>query len=166
MNFVVYCCIIQHIYMLWDVIIMFCIHLGYLSNNPFSSGFNSLWQKTLFLAFLTFQELRDSKKGKFREHGLEILRRTSWTKVFHKHVNRLKMRTCGVVSHPGHATCTHLCLEHLMSSFFAWFSLSWPKTNYLKGPLGILKRRWWRNTKNTKQGLLPDTSILHHYFIS
>jgi hypothetical protein len=55
---------------------MLCIDLGDFPNNPLSFGFNSLWQKMIFVAFLTFQELRDSKKGKVREHGLEILRQT------------------------------------------------------------------------------------------
>jgi hypothetical protein len=53
---------------------MIYINFGDFSNNPLSSGFNSLCQKMLFLAFLTFQELWDSKKGKDSEHGLEISR--------------------------------------------------------------------------------------------
>jgi hypothetical protein len=44
-----------------DVIIMFCIDFGDFPNNPLSFGFNFFWQKTLFLAFFTFQELWDSK---------------------------------------------------------------------------------------------------------
>jgi hypothetical protein len=32
------------------------------------------------LAFLIFQELRDSKKGKVKDHGFEILRQTTWAK--------------------------------------------------------------------------------------
>jgi hypothetical protein len=53
---------------------MVCIDFGDFPNNPLSFGFNSLCQKTLFKAFLTFQELWESKKGKIAEHGLEILR--------------------------------------------------------------------------------------------
>jgi hypothetical protein len=66
----------MHITTYLDVIIMFFIDIGDFPINPLFFGFNSLWQKMLFLAFLTLQELRDSEKGKVREHGLEILRRT------------------------------------------------------------------------------------------
>jgi hypothetical protein len=34
----------------------------------------TLFGRKCFLAFLNFEEIRDSKKGKVREHGLEILR--------------------------------------------------------------------------------------------
>jgi hypothetical protein len=104
--------------------------------------------------FSTFQELRDSKKGKVREHGLEFFRRTKWDKVGHQEANRPQMRPAGAVSQPGRATSTRLRLEPPMSSVFAWFCSSWPKTNYKKGPMGVPERRQWRNTKNTKQGLL------------
>jgi hypothetical protein len=53
---------------------MFYIDYGDFLNNSISFGFNFVWQKTLFIAFLTFHELQDSEKGKLREHGLEILR--------------------------------------------------------------------------------------------
>jgi hypothetical protein len=53
-KFVVYCCIFQHIYMLWDIIIMFCIDFGIFPNNPLSFGFNFFWQKIPFLAFFYF----------------------------------------------------------------------------------------------------------------
>jgi hypothetical protein len=69
---------------------MFCIDFGDFSNNPLSFGFNSLWQKTLFLAFLTFQELRGSKKGKVREYGLEFLRQTSEMKWATRRQTRCK----------------------------------------------------------------------------
>ena len=44
-------------------------------NNPLSFGSNSVWQKCIFLVFLTFQELQDSEKGKVRGHGSQISRR-------------------------------------------------------------------------------------------
>jgi hypothetical protein len=44
---------------------------------------------------LTFQELRDSKKGKVRENGLEILRRTKWDKVGHQEINEMQTRWGG-----------------------------------------------------------------------
>jgi hypothetical protein len=62
-------------------------------------------RKHFFLAFLIFQVLRDSKKGKVREHGLEILRRTKWDEVGHQEVNSLQMRPDGMVSQ---ATSTRL----------------------------------------------------------
>jgi hypothetical protein len=61
-----------------------------------------------------------------------------------------QMRPGRAVSQPDHVTQSCLGLEPPMSSIFAWFSLSWPKTNYLKDPLGVLDRRRWRNMKNTK----------------
>jgi hypothetical protein len=39
-----------------------------------------------------------------------------------------------------------------MSSVFAWFSSSWPKTIYLKAPLGLHERRRQRNTKTQNRG--------------
>jgi hypothetical protein len=45
---------------------------------------------------------------------------------------------------------TRLRSVHQMSSIFTWFSSSWPKTTYLKGPLCVPEIRWWRNMKNTK----------------
>jgi hypothetical protein len=152
-NFIVYCYIFQHIYILWDFIIRVCIDFGDFPNNPLSLGFNTLCHKSFFLAFLTFQELRDSKKGKVREHGLEILRQIKWDKMGHQEVNGMHMRPGGVVSLPVHATSTRLRSVPLMSSVFAWFYLSWPKTIYLKVPLGVHERRRQRNTKNIKQRL-------------
>jgi hypothetical protein len=49
-------------------------------NNPPSFGSNSIFQKNVFLEFWTFRELRDSKKGKAKEHGSDFLRRTLWSK--------------------------------------------------------------------------------------
>jgi hypothetical protein len=91
---------------------------------------------------LTFHELQDSEKGKLREHGLEILRWTKCDKVGHQDVNGLQMRPGGTVSLPGCATQACFRLERPMPSVFAWFSLSWPKSNYKKGPLGVPKG--WR----------------------
>jgi hypothetical protein len=56
---------------------MFCINFGDFPNNPlFFLDLTRFGRKRFFLSFLTFQELRDSEKGKIREHGLEILRQT------------------------------------------------------------------------------------------
>jgi hypothetical protein len=104
--------------------------------------------------FETYQ-LRDSKKGKVREHDLEISRRTKWDEVGHQEINGMQMRPGGVVSLPDRATSTRLRLEPLMPSVFTWFSLYWPKTNYIKCPMGIPERRRRRNIKNTKKRLLP-----------
>jgi hypothetical protein len=41
------------------------------------------------LIFLTFQELLDSKKGKVKENGLEILIRIQQDKVGHQDINVL-----------------------------------------------------------------------------
>jgi hypothetical protein len=38
-----------------------------------------------------------------------------------------------------------------MPSVFAWFSSSWPKTDYKKGPLGVPKGRWHGESKTKKQ---------------
>jgi hypothetical protein len=43
--------------------------------------FNSGWQKNLLSVFWTFQELRDSKKGKVGEHGSKNLRRVQRAEV-------------------------------------------------------------------------------------
>jgi hypothetical protein len=59
-------------------------------NNPPSLGSNSVFQKNIFfLEFWTFRELRDSKKGKVKEHGSEFSRRTLWAKDEDQEPNKL-----------------------------------------------------------------------------
>jgi hypothetical protein len=55
MNFVVYCHIFPHIYILYNVISMFYIDLEDFLNNPLSSGFNYVWQKIPFVSVFDFQ---------------------------------------------------------------------------------------------------------------
>jgi hypothetical protein len=55
---------------------MICIDFRAFPTNPLLFGLTLFGRKHLFLAFLTFQKLRDSEKGKVKEHGLEISRRT------------------------------------------------------------------------------------------
>jgi hypothetical protein len=54
---------------------MFCIDFGFFQTIP-SLLVLTLSGRKRFLAFLTFQELRDMKKDKVRENGLGILRQT------------------------------------------------------------------------------------------
>jgi hypothetical protein len=62
MNFVVYCYIFQHIYMLRDVIIMLCINFEDFPNNPLAFGFNSLCEKTLFFSIFYFPKATGLEK--------------------------------------------------------------------------------------------------------
>jgi hypothetical protein len=50
-------------------------------------------EKMYFLVFWTFRELRDSKKGKVKEHGSEFSRRTLWAKDEDQDPNRLQTGT-------------------------------------------------------------------------
>jgi hypothetical protein len=99
------------------------------------------------LVFLTFKELHDSKKGKVREHGVVISREPKWDKVGNHEVNVLGKSTSGAAQYPGHSSCSRFRLEHMIASIFAWFSLSWPKTDYKKAPLRIPKSRQHRDPK-------------------
>jgi hypothetical protein len=74
---------------------MFYDVLGDFLNNPLSSSSNSIWQKHLFLVFLTLQELRDSKKGKVRDHASKIWRRTNWDELGHQEIKDMGNRTGG-----------------------------------------------------------------------
>ena len=57
--------------------------------NPPSFGSNSVFQKPSLLVFRTFRELRDSKKGKVKEHGSEFLRRMQWAEIEDQEPNQL-----------------------------------------------------------------------------
>jgi hypothetical protein len=61
---------------------MFCIDFRDFPNNPLSFGFNSLCQKTL-ISILDFPGDTRLKKGKIREHDLEILTQKRRDKVGH-----------------------------------------------------------------------------------
>jgi hypothetical protein len=86
-----------------------------------------------------------------------MLRQMIWDEVGHQEINGLQRRHGGAVRLLDRATSTHLQSERRMPSIFTWFYLYWPKTTYLKGPLGVPERRWRRNMKNTKQRLLRVT---------
>ena len=58
-------------------------------------------QKTSFLVFWTFRELRDSKKGKVREHRSEFSRRTQWAENKDQKPNQLGDRGPHAASEPG-----------------------------------------------------------------
>jgi hypothetical protein len=124
---------------------------GFSKQSP-SFGFNSLCQKTFFFCIFDFSAATGLKKGKVREHGLKISRRTIWDEVGHQEINVLTMRWAGAVRLPDRATHALLHLEHRKSSVSAWFSFSWTKTIYLKDSLVIHKRRRRRHTKNTNTG--------------
>jgi hypothetical protein len=53
--------------------------------------FKSRWQKNLLLVFWTFQELHDSKKGKVRDHGSQILIHIQQAKVEHQEIKEEEM---------------------------------------------------------------------------
>jgi hypothetical protein len=59
--------------MIYDVAKMFYINLEYFYTVLIYLILNSGWQKNLLLVFFTFRKLRNSKKGKVRVQGLEIL---------------------------------------------------------------------------------------------
>jgi hypothetical protein len=87
---------------------MICIDFGDFPINPLLFGFNCIWQ--YFFAFLTFQELRDSEKGKVKEHGLQILRQTFSVKVGYKGTTWPKIRPGGAVNKVDRATWARLGL--------------------------------------------------------
>ena len=62
---------------------MFYNDFGDFLNNPPSFGSNSVFQKTSFLVFRAFRELRDSKKVQAKEH----------VQNFRDERNGLKMKT-------------------------------------------------------------------------
>ena len=59
------------------------------------------FQKTSFLVFQTFRELRDSKKGKAKEHGSEFSRRTQWAENEDQKPNQLGNRWSHAARFPG-----------------------------------------------------------------
>ena len=71
---------------------MFYNDFGNTSEFSHLFGINPVFQKTSFLVFQTFRELRDSKKGKVREHASEFLRRTQWAQNEGQKPNQLEMR--------------------------------------------------------------------------
>ena len=66
--------------------------LGILHSFPIYLELTLFFQKTSFLVFQTFRELRDSKKGKVKEHGSEFSRRTQWDQIEDQKPNRLEDR--------------------------------------------------------------------------
>ena len=66
--------------------------LGIIHKFPYLFGINPVFQKTSFLVFQTFRDLRDSKKGKAKEHGSEFSRRTQWAQIEDQNPSRLEDR--------------------------------------------------------------------------
>ena len=66
--------------------------LGIFHSFPIYLELTLFFQKTSFLVFQTFRELRDSKKGKAKEHGSEFSRRTQWAQNEGQKPNQLEMR--------------------------------------------------------------------------
>ena len=60
---------------------MFYNDFGDFLNNPPLLVLTLFSRNRVFLVFWTFRELRDSKKGKVKEHGSEFSRKTSWAKI-------------------------------------------------------------------------------------
>ena len=89
----------------------------FLNNSP-SFGPNSVFQKTSFLLFQTFRELRDSKKDKVREHASEFSRRTQWAQNEGQKPNQLETRGPHAVRFPGHVRTPLFPLVAPMPSVF------------------------------------------------
>ena len=75
--------------------------LGIFHSFPIYLELTLFFQKTSFLVFQTFRELRDSKKGKVREHGSEFSRRTQWDKNEDQKPNQLGDRGPHAAPVPG-----------------------------------------------------------------
>ena len=97
---------------------MFYNDFGDFLNNPPSFGSNSVFQKTSFLVFRTFRELRDSKKGKAKEHGSEFSRRTQWAENEDQKPNQLETRGPHAVRFPGRVRTPLFPLVAPMPSVF------------------------------------------------
>jgi hypothetical protein len=100
---------------------VFALILGIFQTIP-SLLILTLCGRKCFFSVLTFQELWESKRGKVKEHGLEISRQTRCAEVGHHHINGIQMIPGGVASLPDCATCTRLRFECPMLSIFMWFS--------------------------------------------
>jgi hypothetical protein len=75
-----------------------------------------------FLVFLTFRELRGSKKGKVKEHGSEFLTQTLSAKDEDQEPNMLQMGSPHAVRFPGQGACSPLVA--LMPSIFIFLASS------------------------------------------
>ena len=75
-------------------------------------------RKPSFSMFLTFQELRDSKKGKVRGHISQILIRIHQAKEAHQGPNRLGTRAHGAPTYTGRATYPNSAVERRLGSSF------------------------------------------------
>ena len=94
--------------------------LGIIHKFPYLFGINPVFQKTCFLVFRTFRELRDFKKGKAKEHGSEFTRRTQWAENEDQKPNMMEIRgshaayctwPCGPTSFPPRGSdAVHFCL--------------------------------------------------------
>ena len=97
--------------------------------------------------FQTFRELRDSKKGKAKEHGSEFLRRRPWAKVEGQKANQVEKGTLHAARFPGRVRDPLFAPVAPMPSIFLLPSVSWPKNDYIKGPLAFSRRRRHGETK-------------------
>ena len=97
---------------------MFYNDFGDFLNNPPSFGSNPVFQKTSFSVFWTLRELRDTKKGKVKEHGSEFSRRTPWAKAEDQKPNQLRTRGSHAATGPGHMGPPIFCLVAPAPSVF------------------------------------------------
>ena len=93
--------------------------LGIIHKFPYLFGINPVFQKTSFLVFQTFRELRESKKGKVREHASEFSRRTQWAQNEGQKPNQMEMRGPHAAPVPGRVGPPLLGLEAPPPSIFA-----------------------------------------------
>ena len=87
-------------------------------NNPPLLVLTLFSRNRVFLVFWTFRELRNSKKGKVREHGSEFLRRTQWAKIEDQEPNQLGDRGPHAAPVPGRMGPPHFALVAPMPSIF------------------------------------------------
>jgi hypothetical protein len=80
---------------------MFYNDFGDFLNNRPLLVLTLFFRKMSFLVFWTFWELRDSKKGKLKEHGSEFSRQTLWAKDRDQEPNRLQKGSSHAVRFPG-----------------------------------------------------------------
>jgi hypothetical protein len=156
MNILVYWCIFQHIKMLLDVIIKFCIDLWGFSIDPPYFGYNFARQENLFCVFWHFRNLPE----------LQLTWDFSFVNIWSQEAPRAQevnevgheaqKSTCGMVTMPDHTTYACLALEPPMSSVFISYRLAWPKNVYRKTPRSVLVRRCWRNTKPRNRGCFSE----------
>jgi hypothetical protein len=144
MNFEVYWWILQHIKMLLEVIIIFCIYLWGFSTDPPYFGYNFAG---LFCVFWHFRNLPKLKLT-WDSSGVNVLsREESRAQEVNEGGHEAQTILGGTGPWRSRATQVRLVLEPPMSSMFVSDCSAWPKNAYIKTPQGVLSRRGWTNTK-------------------